>query len=153
MNLKRWLCSLMLASVSIAPVFPETNSVVESKNDPVAVASNAAGPAATPASSNPSASTSPSLTPSATHPVINANITMLLNALITKGVLAPSEANAIRNAAPEAELQLLVAVLGRKGVLSAADLPAPAASAVQPSVVVGAPAAVTEAVSTSLASP
>jgi hypothetical protein len=39
-----------------------------------------------------------------------------------KGVLAPAEANEIHAAAPEAELQLLVEVLARKGVLSPEDL-------------------------------
>jgi len=62
----------------------------------------------------------------------------LLNALVAKGVLAPTEANAIRNAAPEAEFQLLVEALSRKGILSAADLtaanpePQPAAAAAAP---------------------
>src|SRR5208337_669888 len=56
-----------------------------------------------------------------------------LNALVKKGILAPTEANAIRNAAPAAEFQLLIEALSRKGILSAADLaaaanPAPAAA-------------------------
>lgn len=59
------------------------------------------------------------------------NVTALLGVLVMKGVLAPSEANAIRDAAPEAEFQMLVDVLTRKGVVSAADLSAaPAPSAV-----------------------
>jgi hypothetical protein len=70
----------------------------------------------------------------------------LLGVLVTKGVLAPAEANAIRNAAPEAEFQLLVEALSRKGLLTAADLSA-AANPAQPSTVVAAPVAVTEAVS------
>ena len=46
-----------------------------------------------------------------------------------KGVLAPSEADAIRNAAPDAELQILLEALARKGVVSAADLSAAGSSA------------------------
>ena len=83
----------------------------------------------------------------------NANVTALLGVLIMKGVLTPGEANAIREAAPEAELQLLVEALTRKGVVSAADLsavtpvaavttavqapkaPAPAAKAAAPKVI------------------
>jgi len=42
-------------------------------------------------------------------------------------VLAPNEANAIRNAAPEAEFHLLVEALTRKGVVNATDLSATAA--------------------------
>jgi len=59
-----------------------------------------------------------------------------------KGVLAPAEANAIRNAAPEAEFQMLVELLARKGVVSAADLSAVAtpSSAVTPVTPVSAPA-------------
>jgi hypothetical protein len=58
-----------------------------------------------------------------------------------KGVLAPAEANSIRNAAPEAEFQLLVEALARKGVVNAADLsPAPSPAAAPVAVVVSAPA-------------
>jgi hypothetical protein len=60
---------------------------------------------------------------------------------VKKGVLAPAEADAIRNAAPEAEFQLLVEALSRKGVLSAADLSAAGTPAAQPA----APAAPVEA--------
>ena len=59
----------------------------------------------------------------------NASIAALLDALVKKGVLTASEASSIRNATPEAELQLLVEALTRKGVLSAADLAAGAAPA------------------------
>ncbi len=57
------------------------------------------------------------------------NVTALLGVLVKKGVLAPAEANAIRNAAPEAEFQMLVEVLARKGVVSAEELTAAAAPA------------------------
>src|SRR5208337_3370091 len=56
-----------------------------------------------------------------------------------KGVFTPSEIDAIRVAAPDAELQLVVQALTRKGVLNAADLSATAA--VTPPAPAGAPAA------------
>jgi hypothetical protein len=71
---------------------------------------------------------------------------------VTKGVLAPNEANAIRNATPNAQFQALVEALSRKGILSAADLSAAAAPAAQPSTSAAAPAAVRETTSSSLAS-
>lgn len=57
------------------------------------------------------------------------NVSALLDALLKKGVLTPSEANGIRIAAPEAELQLLVEALTRKGVLNAGDLSATSVAA------------------------
>jgi hypothetical protein len=66
-----------------------------------------------------------------------------------KGVLAPTEANAIRNAAPDSEFQLLVEALSRKGLLSAADLSADATPAAKPA----APVEARESVSSSLADP
>jgi hypothetical protein len=77
----------------------------------------------------------------------------LLGVLVMKGVLAPAEANAIRNAAPEAEFQLLVEALSRKGLLSAADLSAATAPAAQPSAPAASPVAVRETVSSSLSGP
>jgi hypothetical protein len=127
MNLKRWLCSSLLVAVSVAPVFAGTNDDSETKNGPAANTantSNAAEPAAAPASPNPSPAPSPSLSPAAA--VGNANVNALLNVLVTKGVLASTEANAIRNAAPNAEFQLLLEALSRKGILNAADLSAAA---------------------------
>ena len=60
------------------------------------------------------------------------NLTALVNALLKKGVLTSSEVDALRLAAPESELQLLVEVLTRKGVLNAADLSAAAVPAGSP---------------------
>jgi hypothetical protein len=54
------------------------------------------------------------------------NLTALVNALLKKGVLTPSDVDALRVAAPESQLQLLVEVLMRKGILTAADLSAAA---------------------------
>src|SRR5580698_5386755 len=147
MNLKRWLCVSLLATVSVAPAFAGTNDAAEAKNSPSAnsaTTANAAEPAATPASPSPS----PSLTPAAG----SANVTALLGVLVMKGVLAPAEANAIRNAAPEVEFQLLVEALSRKGVLTAADLsaaPQPAAPASAPA---AAPVAAPETVTVAVAS-
>jgi hypothetical protein len=152
MNLKQWLCSLLLAAISVAPGFAGTSDGAESKNSPAANSANSSNTAepATPASPNPSPSPSPNLSPSTTHPPINTNITVLLNVLVTKGVLAPSEANAIRNAAPEAEFQLLVEALARKGLLTASDMAAVASPAPQP--VAAAPGPENETISSSSSS-
>jgi hypothetical protein len=148
MTLRRWLCSSLLAAVSVASI-ARTNEPADGKDNPAADIANAsstaeatATPAATPAGPSPSMGVTPALG--------NANLTALLGVLVTKGVLAPTEAAAIRNAAPEAEFQLLVEALSRKGLLSAADLTA-AASPAQPSAAPAPPVA--ETASASLASP
>jgi hypothetical protein len=143
MTLKKWLCTSLLAAVSAAPVFAGTNDAADAKSSPAAKTANttnAAEPAATPASPSPS----PSLTPATG----NTNVTALLGVLVMKGVLAPAEANAIRNASPETEFQLLVEALNRKGVLNAADLSAAATPAETAT-----PVAVRETASAALASP
>jgi hypothetical protein len=144
MNLKKWLCTLLLTVVSAAPVFAGTNDAAEAKSSPSAT-TNAAEPAAPPANPDPS----PNLSPAGG----NANVTALLGVLVMKGVLAPAEAIAIRNAAPEAEFQLLVETLSRKGVLNAADLSAAATPAAQPTAPAVVPVAVPETASAALASP
>src|SRR5271170_8018536 len=107
-----------------------------------------------PASATAAASAAANPNPSPTPALGNANVTALLGVLVMKGVLAPTEANAIRNAAPEAEFQMLVEALSRKGLLNAADLSATAAPATaQPDAPSAAPAAVRETVSADLASP
>src|SRR5580704_3541878 len=122
MNLKRWICSSLLAAISVAPVFAGTNDAAEAKGTPTnaatnaATASNAAEPPAAPVSPQPSLSPTPALG--------STNLAALVGVLATKGVLSPSEADGIRNAAPDARLQLLVDALNRKGLLSAADLSA-----------------------------
>ncbi len=137
MTLKRWLCSSLVVAVSIAPVsvFAGTNDAADAKNSSSANAANDAASAAASANPNPS--------PSPTPAVGSASVTALLGVLVMKGVLAPAEANAIRNAAPEVEFQLLVEALNRKGVLTAADLSAAAKPAAQPSAPVAAPETVT----------
>jgi hypothetical protein len=129
-------------------VFAGTNDVADAKSSPspnAATTTNAAEPVAAPASPNPSPSPTPALG--------NTNVTALLGVLVMKGVLAPTEANAIRNAAPDAEFQLLVEALSRKGVLSAADLAAAATPGAQPSAPAATPVAARETVSASLSGP
>ena len=118
-TLKQLICSSLLAIVSVAPVAAGTKDTPDAKAPAEATANSAAQPAA---------AANPSIAPMAG----NANITALLGVLVMKGVLAPSEANAIRNAAPEAEFQLLVAALARKGVVNAADFSATSAAAPAP---------------------
>lgn len=107
MNVKGWICSSLLLLASVAPAFAGAKDAADSKTP-------AATPPAQPAAAN------------ATPTAANANVTALLGVLVMKGVLAPGEANAIRNAAPEAEFQMLVDLLARKGIVSASDLSAPA---------------------------
>ena len=140
-TMKTWLSSLLVLAVTAVPVIAENNSA-KTANENTANESSAE---ATPPPS-------PSPTPTLTTTAGNANVTALLGVLVMKGVLAPSEANAIKNAAPEAEFQLLVDALSRKGVLSAADLSAATTPTAQPSTP-AAPVAVRETVSAALASP
>jgi hypothetical protein len=152
MNLKRWLCSSLFTTLLATAVFAETNVGADPKNNSSARAANtskSAEPTAAP-------SASPDLSSSSTRVLANADMTALLGALVTKGVLTTSEANSIRNATPGAEFQLLVDALTRKGILSAADLsaaanpaPRPAAAAPQPA----SEAAVSSSVTVAEASP
>ncbi len=111
MTLKKWLCSSLLAAVSVAPVFvfAGTNDAADAKNTP---------------SANADAAATPNPAPSPALAVGDANVTALLGVLVMKGVLSAPEANAVRNAAPSAQFQALVEALTRKGVVSAADLSA-----------------------------
>src|SRR5580658_4400908 len=137
LTLKKSLSTLLVLALSVAPVLAESNEA-KAANPPEANSNNAEAA---------SAPASPSLTSSAT----DANVMALLGLLVMKGVLAPNEANAIRNAAPTTQFQALVEALKRKGVVSAADLSAiskPAAPpSAAPSPAGGTPT--TEAVSTS----
>src|SRR6202035_2970157 len=125
-KLRKWLCTSLLTVVATAPVMAGSDDTVP--------ANNGTGPNATAAEPAPS----PALSP--TSAIGNSNVTALLGVLVMKGVLAPSEANAIQGAAPEAEFQLLVEALTKKGLLSAADVAAatpaaqPAAGAISESV-------------------
>jgi hypothetical protein len=130
-KLKQYICSLLIAVATVAPALAGEKDATDAK----APAATTANPASVnPASGNlaaqPAAAANPNLTPVAG----NANVTALLGVPVMKGVLAPSEANAIRDAAPDAELQLLIEALARKGVVSAADLAAVPASPAVPAV-------------------
>ena len=116
-KLKPWILVSLLAVASVVPALAGAKDAADAKNPAETTANPAAQPA--PPAANPN------LTPAAS----NANVTALLGVLVMKGVLVPAEANAIRNAAPDAEFQLLVEALARKGVVTADDLSAAAAPA------------------------
>ncbi|MGA7079597.1 MAG: hypothetical protein WBQ43_05300 [Terriglobales bacterium] len=139
LQVKLWLSILLVVAVMAVPVMAGTNDSKTTNENSATPPSAEASPAA--ASPSPSPTPSVSLVTTAS----DANVAALLGALVKKGVLAPSEAAAIRNAAPGAEFQLLIDALSRKGILSAADL----AVTAQPSAAVAVPVAATE----TLASP
>ncbi|MGA8503002.1 MAG: hypothetical protein WB683_15720 [Candidatus Sulfotelmatobacter sp.] len=119
-KLKQLLWCLLMLALTALPLMAGGNDPKTAKENGVDAAEAAAVPG------------SPSPAPSLTATPANANVTALLGVLVKKGVLGAAEADAIRNAAPEAEFQLLVEALSRKGVLSAADLSAAATPAAQP---------------------
>jgi hypothetical protein len=126
MNLKGWSCSmLLLVAMTTSAVFAWTNDPAEATGGPSsnANAANAAAPAASPDPA-PSVNPSPALA--------KTNLAALVSVLVNKGVLSAPEAAAIRNATPEAEVQMLVDALSRKGLLSAADLSVTTSSETQP---------------------
>ena len=137
LKLKMWLSSLFVLAFMAVPVMAGNNDA-KTENESAA---NATSVEATPAPASPGLAS----------PTGDANVIALLGVLVKKGVLAPAEANAIRNAAPTTQFQALVEALSRKGLLTASDLSAAANPAAQPPTVVAAPVVVTEAVSTSLA--
>lgn len=96
---KWWICTSFLITILVVRVFAGSKEGSENKASSAVATAPSAGAA---------------------------NVTALLGMLVMKGVLAPGEANAIRNAAPDAEFQMLVEVLKQKGVLSAADVTASA---------------------------
>jgi hypothetical protein len=146
MNQKRWLCSLLLAVVSVAAAFAGTGDAAEAKNSSSNSATPANAESAAPA--DPAPSPAPVLAPNLS--ATNAKVTALLGALVNKGVLNAGEAAAIRNASPEAEFDLLVQALSRKGLLTAADLSAaPALASPQPAVAAAVPVPTAQPVSLS----
>jgi hypothetical protein len=136
-TMKRLLWSLLMLAIAAVPLMAGGNDAKPVNSN----AANASEAAAVPASPSPA--------PSLTAAPGNTNVTALLGVLVKKGVLGAAEADSIRNAAPEAEFQLLVEALNRKGVLSAADLSAAGTPAVQPA----APVEARESSSSSLAAP
>src|ERR1039458_10137289 len=106
--LKQLLLSLLVLAITAVPVMAGSNDAKTAKENSTTTTSAEA----TPAAASPNLATTPG----------DANVTALLGVLVMKGVLAPNEANAIRNAAPNAQFQALVETLSRKGIVSAADL-------------------------------
>ncbi len=102
-NFKVLCCSSLVAIVTVTPVLAGTTGPGE-----------AAAPATVNASAEPN--------PNPIHAAGNTKITALLGVLVMKGVLAPAEARELESAAPDAEFNLLVETLTRKGVIGSADL-------------------------------
>jgi hypothetical protein len=146
-TLKKWLSSFLVVAVMAVPVMAGSSDAKPASGNSGNTNSAEASP--TPASPSPNPSPAPSPSVSLATTTSDANVSALLNVLVQKGVLAPTEANSIRNAAPGAEFQLLVEALSRKGILSAADLSAAALPAAQPTAF-AAPVAASENVETSL---
>jgi len=135
-----WILSFLFVIALAGPVFAGTKDA-DSKVP--------AGTAAA-AGTQPAAAAGVNAAPTAGA----ANVTALLGVLVMKGVLAPSEANAIRNATADAQFQMLVDLLARKGVVSAADLSAAAPPAgTNPSPAANPPAAAAPKPTMALASP
>jgi hypothetical protein len=141
LTFRKWFSSLIVMAVTVVPL-------MAGGNDAKPVNGNGTN-------AEPAAAASPNPSPNLSAAPGNANVAALLGVLVKKGVLGSAEADAIRNAAPEAEFQLLVEALSRKGVLSAADLsaaPSPAApAAAQPTAPAAAPVEARESVSSSRA--
>jgi len=130
LKVKSWLSSLLVLAIMATPVMAGNKNAKPENND---AASAEASPAASP---DPNPSPSPSLSPSLTSTTSDSNVTALLGVLVMKGVLAPTEANSIRNAAPSAQFQALVDALSQKGLVSAQDLSAIAGATAVPEMAV-----------------
>ncbi len=102
-------CNILVAMVTVTPVLAGSTDPEE-----------AAAPAAVSASAAPN--------PNPIYTAGKSKITALLGVLVMKGVLAPSEARELENAAPDAEFNLLIEALTRKGVIASGDLSATDAS-------------------------
>ena len=131
LNPKRWLSGLVVLALAAVPVMAGNNGAKAGNEN--AVNANSAGARPVAASPNNSATASPASAAS------DAGITALLGVLVMKGVLTPTEANAIQNAAPTAQFQALVETLARKGIVSPQELSA--ISAAKPYAQPAAPAA------------
>ncbi|MGA6986573.1 MAG: hypothetical protein WBZ01_11010 [Terriglobales bacterium] len=145
LKLKNWLSSLLVLAITALPVMAGNDAKTDGN------AANGTGAGATAAAASPAPSPAPSPSPSVGLGAAtgDANVTALLGVLVMKGVLAPSEANAIRNASPAMQFQALVQVLAQKGVVSAADLAVAANPAPQPAAVAAAPEPENEGMSSS----
>jgi hypothetical protein len=111
-TLRKFLSAFLILAIAASPVMAENNDTKGNSTDANAPAGTATATSAA----------SPSTGPSLTSASADANVTALLGVLVMKGVLAPNEANSIRNALPTAQFQALVDALSRKGIVSAADL-------------------------------
>jgi hypothetical protein len=149
MNLKSWICTLLLAAIAAAPAVARTNDDVKAKSSPSAAAANPTEAAAVPADTKDAKDTKDVKTSANPTPDLNAKVAALLDVLVKKGALAPAEANEILNAAPEAEFQLLMDALSRKGLLNAADLSAVASATTAPRTTVASTVAVSNVAPTS----
>jgi len=108
LTLKQLLSPLLVLAITAVPVMAGGKDANTAKENTANTTSAEATPAAA----------SPSLAPTTG----DANVTALLGVLVMKGVLAPTEANAIRDAAPTAQFQALVEALSHKGVVNAQDM-------------------------------
>ena len=117
-ELKVWLAGMAVLAMVAMPLRAENNEGVKANEATPSASDTGAGASASAA--NP--------TPMSSSAIRAVSVSGLLDALLKKGVMTPSEVNAIRVATPETELQLLVEALTRKGVLNAEDLPATSAA-------------------------
>ena len=121
LKLKVWLLGLLVMAIMAVPVMAGNNKKTANGN-----AANTTSTEGSPTAGDPSPTPSPSPSPSVglgiTPSAGDANVTALLGVLVMKGVLAPTEANAIRDASPTAQFQALVETLSQKGLVSAQDL-------------------------------
>jgi len=125
-----WMGSLLLVVGTVAPALARSKDASNPTVTPEGAVNAAAQPGA-------------GATPNVSVTAKKANGTALLGVVVMKGVLAPAEANAIRDAAPDAEFQMLVEALARKGVVSAEELSVvaePIAKPVEPAQAAQAPA-------------
>ena len=113
-----WLSGLVIMAIAVAPVIAETKNGKTADEGATIGTGAKARTVGTPASPTPEPVASPAGTVDAVK------VDVLLNALLKKGVFTPAEINAIRVAAPDSELKLLIEALTRKGILNTTDLSA-----------------------------
>jgi hypothetical protein len=118
---KVWLSCLVLLTTAIVPLNAQNNRAGRCE-----IALSAIGAAGETAAPNPAPA--PTIVPKPAAAISAVNLSGLLDALLKKGVLTPSEVNALRIADPDSKLQLLIEALTRKGVLNVADLSATSAA-------------------------
>src|ERR1039458_9517815 len=122
LKLKVWLLSLLVVAIIAVPVMAGNNDSKKANGNAASTTSTEGSPTAGEPSPAPSPNPSPSVGLGITPSAGDANVTALLGVLVMKGVLAPTEANAIRAASPTAQFQALVETLSQKGLVSAQDL-------------------------------